>query len=332
MKNKYVFTTVLLLLLTAIGAGFVHVSTGTKTLAESEQEQLNIVTSFYPMYVATKNVAGDIPGVEVQNLTEPTTGCLHDYQLTPQDMILLSKADVFVVNGGGIESFLDDVINNYPELEIVAASVECSFLGTEQELDGHGHSHEDDREEEHEHYHGDGHDHGDVNAHVWMDVARYMQEVHVIAEALQAADPANADAYSENAHTYLGKLGDLQSEFEVLESMTEGERVIIFHDAFAYFADAFGLEVAGVIAMDGETSFSANQVSEIVELIREEQVDMLFTEEQYGTKLADAVSRETSAKVYVLDSLVTGDGHLDGYINGMNRNLEVLRNILGKEE
>ena len=87
-----------------------------------------------------------------------------------------------------------------------------------------------------------------------------------------------------------------------------------------------------MIAMDGETSFSANQVSEIVELIREEQVDMLFTEEQYGTKLADAVSRETSAKVYVLDSLVTGDGHLDSYINGMNRNLEVLRNILGEEE
>ena len=82
---------------------------------EEDTEKVIVVTSFYPMYIATENVAGDCTAIEVKNLSEPQTGCLHDFQLTPEDMKLLSTADMFVINGGGMESFLDDVTKQYPK-------------------------------------------------------------------------------------------------------------------------------------------------------------------------------------------------------------------------
>lgn len=103
MKNKYVFVTVLLLVLLLTGAGLTQLYVKEET--KQQDSELMVVTSFYPMYIAAMNVIGDTPGVDLQNLSEPQTGCLHDYQLTPADMKLLSGADVFIVNGGGIESF-----------------------------------------------------------------------------------------------------------------------------------------------------------------------------------------------------------------------------------
>ena len=114
MRNKYVFVTVLLVVLALLGFGFTRGYVQME--GKASEEELLVVTSFYPMYVAALNVVGDCEGVRVENLSEPQTGCLHDYQLTPQDMILLSEADVFVVNGGGIEGFLADVAEAYPEL------------------------------------------------------------------------------------------------------------------------------------------------------------------------------------------------------------------------
>lgn len=90
--------------------------------AAAEAAKTQIMTWFYPMYIATLNVAGGIPGVEVRNLTRPQTGCLHDYHMTPEDLVQLGAADVFVVNGAGMEAFLDKVIRQRPELRIVTAS------------------------------------------------------------------------------------------------------------------------------------------------------------------------------------------------------------------
>ena len=122
MKNKYVFTAVLLAVILFVG----NMLTMAYVRTEQSREQLKegnllVVTSFYPMYVAAENVIGDVEGVTLENLSEPQTGCLHDYQLTAADMKLLSKADVFIVNGGGIESFLSDVAESYPNLKIIQA-------------------------------------------------------------------------------------------------------------------------------------------------------------------------------------------------------------------
>ena len=80
--------------------------------------KLTIITSFYPMYISTLNIVKDIPNVEVLNMTTSQTGCLHDYSLSTKDLKTLSNADILIINGAGMESFLDDVIDEYSDLKM----------------------------------------------------------------------------------------------------------------------------------------------------------------------------------------------------------------------
>ena len=89
--------------------------------AQNENDKI-LLASFYPMYIMAINVADGVPGVKIVNMTKPQTGCLHDYQLTPQDMQSVSKAWAFIINGGGMESFIDKAIKQRPHLKIIDAS------------------------------------------------------------------------------------------------------------------------------------------------------------------------------------------------------------------
>lgn len=100
---------------------------------------LTVVTSFYPMYIAALNIVDGVEGVRLENLSEPQTGCLHDFQLTPEDMKLLSTADVFVINGGGIESFMSDVAKAYPKLDVVEACEDVALLSEDDADSDHDH-------------------------------------------------------------------------------------------------------------------------------------------------------------------------------------------------
>lgn len=316
MRNKYVFTAALLAFITAISAAVIHF-TAEKEEQRGEEETLQVVTSFYPMYVAAENVIRDVPGIRLTNLTEPKTGCLHDYQLTPQDMLSLADADVFIINGGGIESFVEQATASYPKLQIVTASEGVKMLEN-----GEWELHEDS--EEHA-----GHDHGDVNPHVWMDVSKYMQEVDNIAEGLAQAAPGQANQLYANAVAYREQLEGLRREAESLKSEIGEQEIIIFHDSFAYFADAYGLHVADVVEVEEDNTLSAGQLAHLADVVRREHIGMLFVEKQYSVKAAEALAKESGARVYVLDSLVTGDGSADSYLRGMEENLKVLREALG---
>lgn len=98
MKKKYGFVFIMLLVITLVCTGVIALGMGDEKIAE-ENTDLTIVTSFYPMYVATLNVVDGVEGIQLKNLSEPQTGCLHDFQLTTADMKLLSTADVLIVNG-----------------------------------------------------------------------------------------------------------------------------------------------------------------------------------------------------------------------------------------
>ena len=115
----------------------------------SEDDTLNIVTSFYPIYISTLNIVKDIPNVTLTNMTKSQTGCLHDYQLTPQDLKTLENADILIINGAGMESFLDTIISQYPNLEIIDASSGLNLL----EDDIHSHDDDHDADDDHDHDH-----------------------------------------------------------------------------------------------------------------------------------------------------------------------------------
>ncbi len=376
MKNKYVFTAVLLAAI--LFAGSVLTMGYVRTEQKKEQAKdgdLLVVTSFYPMYVAAENVIGDVEGVTLENLSEPQTGCLHDYQLTAADMKLLSKADVFIVNGGGIESFLSDVAESYPNLKIVQA---CDGIDLLESAEGTEESHSDDsssdmdadseeylhkNEDEHvenddhsedtdahadtddhsdetdshvdsdshnedadhaDHDHSE-HSHGDENAHAWMNLADYQIQVQNICNGLSEVDSTHAEQYAENAQTYQGKVQELQQEAAELASQIASQPVVIFHEAYEYIVQEYGLQLAGEMNLDEERQVSAGEVADILHSIEDNHVSVVLAEELYGTDMGEMVAKQSGVKVVYLDTLTRGDYSADSYLEGMRSNIEQLK-------
>ena len=269
---------------------------------KKDKTQFTIVTSFYPMYVAAANVIGDVKGVTLKNLSEPQTGCLHDYQLTTEDMKLLSKADLFIVNGGGIETFLTDVASNYPELDITEACQNVPLL--------------EDGEEE--------------NAHAWMSVSDYRIQLATIESALEQADPEHADAYHENAKAYDEKLAALQEEQDEIRQAANGQNVIIFHEAYDYVAEDYGFNVSYVLDLDEERQVSAGEVADVLNQIQKDHVSYIFAEELYGSDMGKTVESESNVKVIYLDACNRGDYSKDSYLTAMQSNIDKLREAFCK--
>lgn len=296
-----------------------------------ENENFTVVTSFYPMYIAALNIVDGADGVTLENLSEPQTGCLHDFQLTPEDMKLLSTADMFVINGGGIESFMSDVAKAYPDLTVVEACKNVELINeSEEDVDTHDHDNEADSDEtDHDHEtdsdeSGHDHDHGDENAHAWMSVARYRVMVSTIAESLSKADPSNAAIYDSNAKKYDAKLAELEEKEKEIKQKTAGNDIIIFHEAYEYVADDFGMNVCYLMDLDEERAVSAGEVSDVINAVRNDGVSVILAEELYGKDLGDTVSRETDVKMVYIDPLNRGNYDKNSYIEGMEKNFELI--------
>lgn len=298
-KNAIVFAMLAGILIAAIALTMLY--TGI-TEDKKDKTQFTIVTSFYPMYVAAANVIGDVKGVTLKNLSEPQTGCLHDYQLTTEDMKLLSKADLFIVNGGGIETFLTDVASNYPELDIIEACQNVPLL--------------EDGEEE--------------NAHAWMSISDYRIQLATIESALEQADPEHADAYHENAKAYDEKLAALQEEQDEIRQAAKGQNVIIFHEAYDYVAEDYGFNVSYVLDLDEERQVSAGEVADVLNQIQKDHVSYIFAEELYGSDMGKTVESESNVKVIYLDACNRGDYSKDSYLTAMQSNIDKLREAFCK--
>ena len=280
--------------------------------------KLTIVTSFYPMYISTLNIVKDIPNVEVLNMTTSQTGCLHDYSLSTKDLKTLSNADILIINGAGMESFLDDVIDKYSDLKIIEASKGIDLIEDTEH---------DDHTEDHDH---EDHDH-DVNPHVWVSISKNIEEVSNIAEELSSLDPNHANEYQDNANEYIAKLENLKTEMHSTLDNIAHKDIITFHEAFPYFAEEFGLNIVGVIEIEPDSEPSAKEVENIISIINEKNIKALFTEPQYSSKIADTIAKETGASIYTLDPIVTGDSNekaYNDYIIKMQENLNTLKEAL----
>ena len=274
-------------------------------------EEKTFVTSFYPMYIFAQNVAKDVPGVAIVNLAGESAGCLHDYQLKTRDMATLEKADALIINGGGMEQFMDKVIAQQPQLAVINAGDGIEMLCSEAEHD-------------HEHDHA----HETYNAHVWLNPALAIRQVQNIADGLAAADSENAQAYLDNAKAYIMRIEALHAELLQQLAPLAGSEIVTFHEAFDYFAQAYGLHVAAVIAGDSGEEPSTRQIARLCDLVNGLAAKALFIEPQYPAKTAETIARETGAKLYTLDPVVTGDGDADSYENLMRENARVLQEAL----
>ena len=264
-----------------------------------------IVTSFYPMYIDVINIAGGIDGVEVVNMTKPQTGCLHDYQLTPEDMKALESADAFVINGSGMESFMEKVTGAQKDLKVIDASKTDTINLL---MDG-----------------------DEPNPHVWMSVTYAMAQVKAITSQLCEADPAHEQAYKKNALDYVMKLDKLRADMHAGLDWLPNKDIVTFHEAFPYFAKEFQLNIVSVIEREPGTEPTPQELEETIEKIHALPHKALFAEPQYSPAAAETIARETGAKLYQLDPVVTGEANeqaKDAYIHAMRKNMEVLQEAL----
>ncbi len=264
------------------------------------EKPLRVVASFYPVYVAALNVARGVDGVEVENLATPRLGCLHDYRLTAGDMRRLADADIFLVNGAGMETFLDKAAGQLPGLRVVEVSRGIPLM--------------------------------DGNAHVWVSFDGARGQVDNIAAALSEAVPDKAAAFRANARDYKQRLDLLEEKMHAALAPFAGVPIVTFHEAFPYFARDFHLDLAGVIEREPGSEPGARELADIVKLIRSRRVKALFTEPQFPGRSARIVEAETGVKVFELDPVVTGpaepEAARDAWLAAMENNLAVLQAAL----
>lgn len=289
MKNKFSFFSLLFVICFFISVG----------AAASEAKEVKIVTSFYPIYIMAKNVAKDVPGVSIQNLTPTFTGCLHDYALTTNDMKKLSYAQVFIINGAGMESFLEEIIAQLPNLTVIQLSEGMPLIKREANAVD--------------------------NPHLWVSISGAITQVENLGKAMEGLDPTRQALYAQNTADYVAKLEALRRKMHAELAPYEGKSIITFHEAFLYFAREFGFKIAAVVEREPGSEPSAKELADTIELIKKKEIPALFSEPQYPAAAAGTIAKETGVKLYVLDPAVTGPDEADAYIKIMEENLKVLK-------
>ena len=306
MKSKIIMITIFVVLLVVTTIFAINVN-------EEQETKFNIVTSFYPMYIATLNITDGIDNVSVKNLTSDMGGCIHDYVLSTTELVTLAKADTLVINGAGMEGFMDKVISNFDSIDIIDSSVGIDVMHNECAEEHHedaGHSHE-------------------INTHIFVSIKNYIKQVQNICDRLSEIDSINADRYEQNTALYIDKLQKLEQEAESTMATINNRNIVTFHSTFDYFAKDYALNVIGTIENEHGKTPSAGEVAELVDKIKQNNAKAIFVEPDYNIKIVDALAKETGIKVYTLNPVTSGTNDKDEYVNIMRENLNVLKEALG---
>jgi len=278
-----------------------------------EKEGLSVVASFYPVWVMAANVTEGVEGVELTLLTQEDTGCLHNYQLLPQDMKTLDGADILLLNGAGMEGFIEEAAASFAELTMVDTSDGLSLIISEEHDHTHGHEHEHDLS---------------VNPHVWLNVDNAIAQTSSIADAIKVALPEQAEKIEKNAETYIARLETLKAEMTEILGPVKGAQLVTSHDAFAYFASAFDLEIAAVIQQDEETDPSAAHLGEICELMTENNIPAVFVQPDTTSSAPRTIAQEVGAQIVTIDPITGGKLDANSYENAQLANAKAIAEVL----
>lgn len=278
-----------------------------------ENDKNVIVTSFYPVYIFTLNLIDGIDGVEVFRMAENNTGCLHDYTLTAKDAKMLSDADVLVINGAGMELFVEDLYKTVEKLPVIDSSEGIELICN----DSHAHDHEEESHAGHDHNHS-------VNSHIWLSVGNAKMQVLNIKNGLVKAFPQYENQISLNCGEYLKRLDALDKQIKENYSVPEGKRIVTFHRAYDYMARDMGLEIAACIESDDGKEPSTKRLAQLCDEMREQNIKALFTESDYSGSAADIAASEIGARVYALNPVLKGEEKLTAYEEIMLENYRII--------
>ena len=267
------------------------------------QDRLNVVASFSILGDFVKNVGGD--RVDVTMLVGPD-GDVHVYAPAPADARKIADARLLVINGLGLEGWLPRLLQaSGSKAPIITAAngIAPLKLGS------------------------------DADPHAWQSVTNAKKYVTNIRDALASADPADAERFRKNADTYLAKLDALDREVrDAIKQIPESRRKMIStHDAFGYFAAAYGIRFIAPLGVSTETEASARDIAGIIAQIKGEKIPAVFLENISDPRLIRRISAETGAKVggtLFSDSLTAEKGDAPTYIDMVRHNIKALTSAL----
>jgi len=298
-------------------------------------QPLPVVASFSILQDLTRQVGGD--RVSVSALVGPD-GDAHVFEPTPQQARQLQQAKVLVANGLDFEGWLPRLKKaaGFQGQEIVASQgIAVRSLPKGQGHD-HGHDHgagKEGHDHDHDHDHGHGHHHGPNDPHAWQDVKNAIVYVRNIAKGLAKADPANAAQYDKQATQYIARLTALDASLRQRFAALPAERrsVVSTHDAFGYFAQAYGLRFVPVRGLSTESEPSARDLAALVKQVREERIGAIFVENISDPRLLEQLARETGAAIggrLYSDALSPDGGPASTYVDMVETNAATLLKAL----
>ncbi len=312
MKSLF-YTSSLLVLLTACA---------TVPAPVSQEQNLSVVASFYPLAFLAGEVGGEHATVTqlAPHGTEP-----HDYEPTPGDILTLEKAQVFLFNGSGLD----------PWAERAAEELNGRGVKTVRFTDGvsllsavaHGHEDEEEAGE-----HADEQDEAGTDPHIWLDPVIMAEKAVVLAEAFAAADPAHAAAYRVNAARVSERLETLDEQYRLTLRDCAKNEIVVSHNAYSYLAKRYGFAVHALAGLSPEDEPSPARMAEIAREAKEDGVEIIFFETLVSPKLARTIADEIGAETAVLNpaeglTLAQVDAGAD-YVSILEENLAMLASAL----
>lgn len=250
---------------------------------------LKVVTSISILADMTQQVTGG--NATVTSLVPPN-GDAHSFEPSPADARALAEADLVVVNGLALETWMQRLIDasGYKGPVIVASKGIHPRRLTAQEAE-----HEHDSQEGHEAHENH---HGDYDPHAWQDLSNGKVYVGNIEAALEKADPDHADIYATAARNYIYEINALDKwvHAEIGKVPAAKRKVITTHDAFGYFGDAYGVTFHAPAGINAEAEVSAKDLAHLVDQIKEEKIKALFIENMSDPRMMQTIARETGAE------------------------------------
>ncbi|AEG61603.1 metal ABC transporter substrate-binding protein [Desulforamulus ruminis] len=307
-----------------------------------QKEQLTVYTSFYPLYDFAKQVGGD--KIIVKNVV-PAGAEPHDWEPSPQDVAEMTKADVLILSGTGMEPWAEKVLANIDQSKVTVI-----YGGQNIELiEGTAHEHEGEEEHGHEqeaheaaHHEESGeaeehdHDHGGKDPHIWLDPVNAKIMVDNIQAGLAKADEKNKAVYEANAEAYKKELDKLHEEYQKGLANAKIKEFVTSHAAFGYLAKRYGLTQVPVRGLSPESEPSPADMAEVVEVAREKNIKHIFFETLVSPKVSEVIAHEVKGETLVLNPLesLSEEEIAAGknYLTGMRDNLKNLEIAVGAVE
>ena len=276
-------------------------------LSFSAKADIKVVTTIKPLHSLISSV---MEGVGEPSLIIEGTSNPHTFVFKPSHAQMLEEADIVFWIGEDLEAFmekpLDSLAGNATKISFMELSSIEKLKFREENIfddhDDHGHDDHDGHEDEHEGHDGhDGHHHGEFDAHIWLDPSNAIEMVLEISHELSEIDPDNAAKYEMNANKTIASLNNLINEIN--SSIPKDASYIVFHDAYQYFENRFGVSSAGALTLNPDVLPGAKQIDAIQDLIQNQNIKCIFSEPQYNPKIIETLAADMKISTGIMDPL-----------------------------